>query len=46
MLTGRQMYASVGGSDEYPFMYQRQFDDPDGCHWSPFWMTTETPEAP
>jgi len=20
-------------------MYQRQFDDPDGYHWSPFWMT-------
>jgi len=29
----------VGDTDEYPFMYQRQFDDPDGYHWSPFWMT-------
>jgi predicted lactoylglutathione lyase len=19
-------------------MYQRQFDDPDGYHYSPFWM--------
>ncbi|MEK6311349.1 MAG: VOC family protein [Curtobacterium sp.] len=28
----------VGDTDEYPFMYQRQFDDPDGYHWSPFWM--------
>lgn len=80
MLGGREMYASVGGSedlvggpdtpskvtvsfalgsreavdelveragaaggrigdiDDYPFMYQRQFDDPDGYHYSPFWM--------
>lgn len=36
----------VGDTDEYPFMYQRQFDDPDGYHWSPFWMTTEPPAAP
>lgn len=28
----------VGDTDEYPFMYQRQFDDPDGYHWSPFCM--------
>lgn len=28
----------VGDTDEYPFMYQRQFDDPDGYHYSPFWM--------
>ena len=28
----------VGDTDEYPFMYQRQFDDLDGYHWSPFWM--------
>ena len=28
----------IGDTDEYPFMYQRQFDDPDGYHWSPFWM--------
>ncbi|WP_144713576.1 VOC family protein [Curtobacterium pusillum] len=27
-----------GDTDDYPFMYQRQFDDPDGYHWSPFWM--------
>ncbi|QNE45008.1 hypothetical protein F1C15_15350 [Frigoribacterium sp. NBH87] len=31
----------VRDTDEYPFMYQRQFDDPDGYHWSPFWMTTD-----
>ncbi|WP_267424025.1 MULTISPECIES: VOC family protein [unclassified Curtobacterium] len=36
----------VGDTDEYPFMYQRQFDDPDGYHWSPFWMDPETPAAP
>lgn len=29
---------TIGDTDEYPFMYQRQFDDPDGYHWSPFWM--------
>lgn len=28
----------VGDTDDYPFMYQRQFDDPDGYHYSPFWM--------
>ncbi|GAB3404519.1 VOC family protein [Schumannella luteola] len=28
----------VGDIDDYPFMYQRQFDDPDGYHYSPFWM--------
>jgi predicted lactoylglutathione lyase len=31
----------IGDTDEYPFMYQRQFDDPDGYHWSPFAMTPE-----
>jgi predicted lactoylglutathione lyase len=36
----------VGDTDEYPFMYQRQFDDPDGYHWSPFWMQPEAPAAP
>ncbi|MBD8610058.1 VOC family protein [Frigoribacterium sp. CFBP 13729] len=28
----------VGDTDDYPFMYQRQFDDLDGYHCSPFWM--------
>ncbi len=27
----------LGDTDEYGFMYQRQFDDPDGYHFSPFW---------
>ena len=28
----------VGDIDDYSFMYQRQFDDPDGYHYSPFWI--------
>ena len=32
----------VGDTDDYSFMYQRQFDDPDGYHYSPFWMKSET----
>jgi len=35
----------IGDTDEYPFMYQRQFDDPDGYHWSPFWMHPDTAGA-
>ncbi|GAB2548115.1 hypothetical protein GCM10027268_22340 [Brachybacterium huguangmaarense] len=36
----------IGDTDEYPFMYQRQFDDPDGYHYSPFWMDpTAAPDA-
>jgi predicted lactoylglutathione lyase len=31
----------IGDTDDHPFMYQRQFDDPDGYHWSPFWMKTD-----
>lgn len=31
----------VGDVDDYPFMYQRQFDDPDGYHYSQFWMKPE-----
>ncbi|WP_394162290.1 VOC family protein [Galactobacter valiniphilus] len=34
----------IGDTDDYPFMYQRQFDDPDGYHYSPFWMKP-APEA-
>jgi predicted lactoylglutathione lyase len=32
----------IGDTDEYPFMYQRQFDDLDGYHYSPFWMHPDT----
>jgi predicted lactoylglutathione lyase len=28
----------VGGTQDLGFMYQRQFDDPDGNHFEPFWM--------
>ncbi|PPF21952.1 VOC family protein [Rathayibacter sp. AY1A7] len=28
----------IGDTDDYSFMYQRQFDDLDGYHYSPFWM--------
>lgn len=35
----------VGDTEEYPFMYQRQFDDPDGYHYSPFWMHPEDAPA-
>ena len=31
----------VGDTDDYPFMLQRQFDDPDGYHYSPFWMKSQ-----
>ena len=31
----------IGDIDDYPFMYQRQFDDPDGYHYSPFWMKAD-----
>jgi predicted lactoylglutathione lyase len=32
----------IGDTDDYDFMYQRQFDDPDGYHYSPFWMKPNT----
>jgi len=35
----------IGDTDDYPFMYQRQFDDPDGYHYSPFWMKPEAAPA-
>jgi predicted lactoylglutathione lyase len=35
----------VGDIDDYPFMYQRQFDDPDGYHYSPFWMKPDAEPA-
>ncbi|PPF58895.1 hypothetical protein C5C13_07055 [Clavibacter michiganensis] len=28
----------IGDTDEHLAMYQRQFDDLDGYHYSPFWM--------
>ena len=35
----------IGDTDDYPFMYQRQFDDPDGYHYSPFWMKPDADPA-
>jgi predicted lactoylglutathione lyase len=35
--------AKLGGTDDYGFMYQRQFDDPDGNHFAPFWMSPDGP---
>jgi len=32
----------IGDTDDYDFMYQRQFDDPEGYHYSPFWMKPDT----
>jgi predicted lactoylglutathione lyase len=37
--------AKLGGTDDYGFMYQRQFDDPDGNHFAPFWMDPDGPSA-
>lgn len=34
----RAVGGRIGDTDDYPFMYQRQFDDPDGYHYSPFWL--------
>jgi len=30
--------AKIGKTNDLGFMYQRQFDDPDGNHFEPFWM--------
>ena len=35
--------ARIGDTDDYGFMYQRQFDDPEGYHYSPFWAEPEHP---
>jgi uncharacterized protein len=37
--------AKLGGTDDYGFMYQRQFDDPDGNQFAPFWMDPDGPPA-
>jgi predicted lactoylglutathione lyase len=37
--------ATVGGTDDYGFMYQRHFDDPDGNHFAPFWTDPDGPPA-
>lgn len=35
----------IGDVDDYPFMYQRQFDDLDGYHYSPFWMKPDADQT-
>lgn len=37
--------ATVGKTVDLGFMYQRQFDDPDGNHFEPFWMDPAAAEA-
>lgn len=46
-LTARaeQAGARIGDTDDYGFMYQRQFDDPEGYHYSPFWAEPEHPAS-
>ena len=46
-LVGRPAAAGgrIGDTDDYPFMYQRQFDDLDGYHYSPYWMKPEPDPA-
>jgi predicted lactoylglutathione lyase len=35
----------MGTIDDYGFLYQRQFDDPDGYHYSPFFVRPEGAEV-
>jgi len=35
----------VGKTEDLGFMYQRQFDDPDGNHFEPFWMDPAAAES-
>jgi len=37
--------ATVGETVDLGFMYQRQFDDPDGNHFEPFWMDEAAAES-
>jgi uncharacterized protein len=37
--------ATIGSTDDYGFMYQRDFEDPDGNQFAPFWMDPEGPPA-
>ena len=37
--------ADIGPTDEHGFMYGRNFTDPDGHVFAPFWMDTEAFEA-
>jgi uncharacterized protein len=35
--------ATIGSTDDYGFMYQRDFEDPDGNQFAPFWMAPDGP---
>ncbi len=35
--------AKIGETADYGFMYQRQFEDPDGNQFAPFWMDAAGP---
>jgi len=35
----------LGSIKDYGFMYQGQFDDPDGHHFEPFWMDPAAAES-
>lgn len=37
--------AAIGKTVDLGFMYQRQFDDPDGNHFEPFWMDPAAAES-
>jgi len=37
--------AKLGPTKDYGFMYQGQFDDPDGHHFEPFWMDPAAAES-
>jgi predicted lactoylglutathione lyase len=37
--------AKIGATDDYGFMYQRDFQDPDGHQFAPFWMDPAGPPA-
>lgn len=45
LVTAEAAGARMGEIDDYGFMYQRQFDDPDGYHYSPFYMRPEGAEV-
>ena len=37
--------ATLDPVDDYGFMYQQGFDDPDGNHFEPFWADPAGPSA-
>ncbi|WP_165314279.1 VOC family protein [Agromyces protaetiae] len=37
--------AKLDPADDYGFMYQRGFDDPDGNHFEPFWADPDAASA-